>query len=288
MPQNPRRQSRRAAIPDLGLRISRRGPRRRPERRRSVREPKDTDRSVQGVHDGLGGQRRADASRCRGVGKSDERLVLGENRATARIGLAQPLGPDGQAVGEDVPIEKGVRVGAPVVAPPALSVKRGDGRGIAGGPGGISAPRRARVASSRDRKELSLLVWPTTSERRRPKSRGTGGKGRYRRDRARSGGSNAPNANRHFPGESEVARPGQLQLDPFALPSSASLAPHRRTNGGPALEGAAGSVPGDRRSPQIDQGRPMPRMIRDDRPKEGMQVAQALAGQGRPSAAPGA
>jgi len=40
------------------------------------------------------------------VGEVDQAPVLGEDRAATRIGLAQPLGPHRQAVGDDVTVEK--------------------------------------------------------------------------------------------------------------------------------------------------------------------------------------
>lgn len=64
------------------------------------------------------------------VGEADQAAVLGQDRATARIGLAQPLAPHRQAVGEEITVEKSVGIGIPVVTAPTRSVKIGDGLGI--------------------------------------------------------------------------------------------------------------------------------------------------------------
>jgi hypothetical protein len=42
------------------------------------------------------------------VGEADQAAVLGEDRAPARIGLAQPIGPHRQTVSDDVTVEKDV------------------------------------------------------------------------------------------------------------------------------------------------------------------------------------
>ena len=67
-----------------------------------------------------------------GIGEAEQVAVLGEDRATARVGLAQPVGPNRQPVGDDVTIEKTVGVGAAVVTSPAVSVKICDGLSIGG------------------------------------------------------------------------------------------------------------------------------------------------------------
>jgi hypothetical protein len=64
------------------------------------------------------------------VRESDQAAVLGQDRATARVGLPQSLAPDRKAIGDDVTVEKPVGVGAPIVTAPAVSVEMGDGHGI--------------------------------------------------------------------------------------------------------------------------------------------------------------
>ena len=60
-----------------------------------------------------------------GVREADHAAGLGEDRAAARVVLAQPLAPHGQAVGDNVAIEKGIGIGTAVVATPAGGVKIG-------------------------------------------------------------------------------------------------------------------------------------------------------------------
>ena len=67
-----------------------------------------------------------------GVGEADQAAVLGEDRATAGIWFPQPVGPHRQAVRDDVTIEKGVGIGAPVVTAPAVGVQIRYGLGIGG------------------------------------------------------------------------------------------------------------------------------------------------------------
>jgi hypothetical protein len=74
------------------------------------------------------------------VGESDQALVLGEDRAPARVGLVQPLGPDGDAIGDDVAVEEVVGLCAPVVTAPAVRVEMGHGRGV----GWAREPERQR------------------------------------------------------------------------------------------------------------------------------------------------
>jgi hypothetical protein len=68
------------------------------------------------------------------VGKADQAVILGEDRAAARVLRSEPAGPDRQPVRDHVAIEELVGVGAAVVAAPAVGVQLRDGRGV-GGPG---------------------------------------------------------------------------------------------------------------------------------------------------------
>ena len=49
-------------------------------------------------------------------------VALGEDRARAWVRCAEALGPDSQAVREDVAVEEGVGICAAVVAAPAVGV----------------------------------------------------------------------------------------------------------------------------------------------------------------------
>ena len=86
-----------------------------------------------------------------GAGEAHKAAIVGDDCATAWIGLAQQVGPYGQAVGDDVPVEECVRVGAPVVTTPAVSVKLGDGLGIGEAGWAEARPRQGGASTVRPR-----------------------------------------------------------------------------------------------------------------------------------------
>jgi hypothetical protein len=52
--------------------------------------------------------------------------ILRNERQAARVGLSQSLGPGDQAIRMNLTVQEGVRIRAPVVATPAVGVKRRD------------------------------------------------------------------------------------------------------------------------------------------------------------------
>ena len=67
-----------------------------------------------------------------GVGEPEDFIsATGDHGEVARCGLGQSTSPHHLAIGEDIPVEVGVRVGAPIVTAPALGVEGGNGFAIA-------------------------------------------------------------------------------------------------------------------------------------------------------------
>jgi hypothetical protein len=67
-----------------------------------------------------------------GVGEPEDFIsATSDDGEVISGGLCQSTSPHLLAIGDDIPVEIGVQVSAPVVTPPAVGVESGDGVGIA-------------------------------------------------------------------------------------------------------------------------------------------------------------